>query len=701
MRPITPRVAAVLVLVCFQWLITAQEPPRLELVLQMGIGPGTWGNGQGSMSGDGKVVVTIHRTVAIQWDPRTGKKLRTLKGHTDTILSMALSPDGKLLLTGSSDKAAILWDLTSGKRRQTFRDNLPAEAAGAFGQQPREGSAYAVALSADGKRVVIGSWKTASVWDGTNGKKLHTLEGFKHWVTGLAISPDGKHVVSAPEGGGLAILWEAAGGRILRTFDKVRPRMALSRDGKQVLMAGPEETVVLRETQTGKVVQTFKGHKLWVASVALSGDGKHVLTGSADNTAVLWDARTGKAVRTFRGHAALVRSVALSADGARALTVCENNTAFLWDTANGEKLHTFREHADSVNGVALSGDGKSLAVAGPGVSVWGLADGKKIGTFRGTKANFESVALSGDGKHVIAGSRSQEAVLWDTKSGKPVGTFPGFDGYWRYPVNVAFTNDDRSVIIAAGETADVRSATTGKSLQTFRHNKTRDVRILDMALSGDGKRLLLGASDRTASLWEMASGKQLQTFTGHTGLVYSVALNRDGTLVLTGASPEDRTAILWDAATGRQRHAFERHRSAIYRVALSADGKHAVTPSHTRAILWATAKGEKLRDFEGHTHAVKNLILSADGKHLWTTSTDRSIRLWDTATGKERCRIYSLNMSDDWLVVTPDGRFDGSSNAWRFVAYREPGTLKLLEDDATRKRFHRPGLLAQVLKRGK
>ena len=92
------------------------------------------------------------------------------------------------------------------------------------------------------------------------------------------------------------------------------------------------------------------------------------------------------------------------------------------------------------------------------------------------------------------------------------------------------------------------------------------------------------------------------------------------------------------------------------------------------------------------------MALSGDGKHLWSASGDGSTRLWDPVTGKERCRLYSFDAGTDWLVVTPDGLFDGSKDAWRFVAYREPGTLKLLDDDTTRKRFHRPGLLADVWK---
>jgi WD40 repeat protein len=101
---------------------------------------------------------------------------------------------------------------------------------------------------------------------------------------------------------------------------------------------------------------------------------------------------------------------------------------------------------------------------------------------------------------------------------------------------------------------------------------------------------------------------------------------------------------------------------------------------------------------QGHTHAINSLAFSDDARHVWTASLDGSTRLWDRVTGKERCCLYSLDEGKDWLVVTPVGHFDGSEGAWKYIAYRESGGLKLHDDDATRKKFHRPGLLAEVWK---
>jgi hypothetical protein len=86
---------------------------------------------------------------------------------------------------------------------------------------------------------------------------------------------------------------------------------------------------------------------------------------------------------------------------------------------------------------------------------------------------------------------------------------------------------------------------------------------------------------------------------------------------------------------------------------------------------------------------------------VWTASTDGCARLWDPVTGKERCRLLNLDAGKNWLVVTPEGFFDGSEDAWKCVTYRVSGTVKLIDDDATRRRFHRKGLLAEICKEAK
>jgi len=173
-------------------------------------------------------------------------------------------------------------------------------------------------------------------------------------------------------------------------------------------------------------------------------------------------------------------------------------------------------------------------------------------------------------------------------------------------------------------------------------------------------------------------------------------LSGNGELALTGA--RDKTAILWETKTGKPLRTLKGHQDDVWAVALSKDGKRALTGSSDQtAILWNAETGEKIRTFRGSNY-ITCVSMTTDGKRVLTSSHDGAVHLWDTATGKELCRLISFDAGIDWLVVTPDGYFDGSKNASKFASYRVSGSLDFVPLDEYRKQFERPGLLAKVFR---
>ena len=282
------------------------------------------------------------------WRQINDRSIRTFTGHTKSVGSVAISPDGRTALSGSDDNTLKLWDLATGKELRTFTGHTRW--------------VRSVALSPDGRTALSGSdHNTLKLWELATGKELRTFTGHTRWVRSVVLSPDGRTALSGSDDNTLK-LWDLATGKELRTFtghtDWVRS-VALSPDGRTVLSGSDDKALKLWDLATGKELRTVTGHTSWVRSVALSPDGRTALSGGWDDTVKLWDLATGKELRTVTGHTDWVRSVALSPDGRTALSGGWDDTLKLWDLATGKELRTVTGHAGGVNSVAISPDGRT------------------------------------------------------------------------------------------------------------------------------------------------------------------------------------------------------------------------------------------------------------------------------------------------------------------------------------------------------
>jgi WD40 repeat protein len=298
---------------------------------------------------------------------------RTLPSKLDVgapVLSVAVTPDGKYVVSGSSDKTVRVWDLATGKEVRRFTGH--------------EAPVYSVAVTPDGKYVVSGSARfaeakfgevfrvgTVHLWELATGKEVRRFTGHERWVRSVAVTSDGKYVVSGSD----------------------------------------DKTVRVWNLATGREVRRFTGHEGPVNSLAVTPDGKHVVSGSLDNTVRLWELATGKEVRRFTGHERWVRSVAVTPDGKYVVSGSK------WELAGRPESRgpsLFPGHRGPVLSVAVTPDGKYV-VSGGGdrtVRLWDLATGKEVRLFTGHEGDVRSVAVTPDGKYVVSGSLDRTVRVW-------------------------------------------------------------------------------------------------------------------------------------------------------------------------------------------------------------------------------------------------------------------------------------------------
>jgi len=273
----------------------------------------------------------------------------TLAGHSDSVWSVTISPDGQSLASGSGDKTINIWRLDTGELLRTLSEHSDA--------------VRAVAISPDGQTLASASGdKTIKIWRLGTGELLRTLSGHSQGVWSVAISPDGQTVVSGSYDGTIK-LWRLGTGELLRTISG-HPQgvwsVAISPNG-HIASSGQDKTIKIWRLDSGKQLRTIPGHSDSVRAVAISSDGQILASGSWDKTIKIWNLHNGELLRTLSGHTSRVISVALSPDEQTLVSSSQDKTIKIWSVGTGELLRTFSSiHSDWVLTVAISPNGKTL-----------------------------------------------------------------------------------------------------------------------------------------------------------------------------------------------------------------------------------------------------------------------------------------------------------------------------------------------------
>ncbi len=267
--------------------------------------------------------------------------IHTFQGHTDSVRTVAFSPDRATALSSSSDNTIKLWDIQSGEEIRTLNGHSD--------------KVYSASFSPDGNTVLSGSRdNTLKLWDIHSGQLIRTFRGHTNSVRTVAFLPDGNTALSGSEDNTIK-LWEISTGKLLSSQNQPRAiyAIAISPDGNRVLSGSQNGTIKLWDIKTGQQLVTFKEHTGLVSSIAFSPDGNTAISGSYDKTIKLWNLKTGQEILTFRGHTDKVYSVIFTDDGRYAISASQDNTIKVWNIETGKKMDSFQGHTDWVYSVAF------------------------------------------------------------------------------------------------------------------------------------------------------------------------------------------------------------------------------------------------------------------------------------------------------------------------------------------------------------
>jgi WD40 repeat protein/serine/threonine protein kinase len=593
-----------------------------------------------------------------------------LEGHKGAVFEIKYSPDGKRMASASLDGTVRLWDLATGQLLRTFAGHA--------------GGATGVAFSPkDDRKLASTGWDgTVRIWDATTGEEVDSLNcGLLNWD--VAYSPGGKRIVAAGSDGTVRV-WD------LTTQERVEwrgghrsavRRVVFSPDGKRLASTGEDRKVNIWDATAtnGRVICSLVGHRDLVVGAAFSPDGKYLATASFDRTVRIWDITTGQPAGILKGHDGVIWGVAFSPDGRSVASSSDDPGVKLWDWESRDELRTLRCHGGVVHDVAFSPDGRWLATAGHdlAIKVWDRANFAEARLFSGHDGAVNGVAFHPAGGMIASAGQDKTIRLWDVSTGRDRILHRGHAAV----LCVAFSRGgetlawgDKEGVVRLWDTA------TGQLRPTLPDDHGGAVSAL--AFRPDGEYLAAAGKDGGVRIWEVKSLRKT-TYTGHLRAVTTLAYSPDGAHLASGG--EDWRVIVRDSS-GRLNVLNEEHSCFVYGVAYSPDGRFVSAATEPvpedpikvslvsvggdgALIVCDTTTGEKRR-IKAHGAAGRSVAFSPDGTRLASASIDRTVKVWDVATGDEVLSLRGHTGGVLGVAFSPDGNLlasagrDGTVRIW-------------------------------------
>ena len=678
--------------------------------------------------------------------------------HSSVVTGVAFSPQGDALASVSYDGTMKLWQLPTGYLLETV-DPTEMLSRGLPTNSPVLGSAewlQGVAFMPDGRGLVTVNWAgVITLWRFGEPSRYARQAGIVEG--GLAIDPHGRWIAVGSDKG--LMLLDSNDLHLLRTLDNQSGMIlaiAVSPDGSLLASGGTDRNVTFWDPAKGKKLKVFKGHTDYVRALAFSRDGQTVVSGSDDKTIRVWSTVSGASIHTLVSDSE-VQTVALSPDGRFVASASEHDEVRLWDAVSGQTIKAWKTTGAprswgvqdrrvhpvhwSSGGLAFSPDSQLLAMGGLGqVQIADLKTSRmNIALTLGKHAIIGSVKFDPQGRY-LAISDSVDIKPWDLRSGVPRASLwvPGEQQSGRFDVSP----DGR--LLAAGYSSGL--------VRVWNLDNDHVVRALpippaisDVAFSNDGTVLAAASSTGAVEIWDASSGNELQTLNlslpnGKPQLVF----HPNGKLIAVANTRADSISV-WDAITGQKIRDINCLPPAALVAAThqwpglglcgtnglaidSVSGSLAATGDFG-ARLWQGPDWEKVEDrFEGRIlggtaisaggrfwvsgasiwdfaekKEIANLgtyqyspAFSPDSKWLVTARKGRVV-LWDFTRHNTAAFLFSRD-GGNWLVLSPDGLFDGSPGAWTDVMWRFGNRLgDVLPVEAFFADFYYPGLLADII----
>jgi len=627
----------------------------------LGYGGFTGGSGGVALSPDSTQLVRVENDEIKFIDPMSGKELKSVSLPDAQFhnLELAFTADGRLLAAGADDKKLRLWDITTKSER--VKTTILSDFA-------------LIKFSSDGRLVAVADNYVVHVWDTSSSKEVSTI--------------------TIPNSG----VYQEHGG----VFAAFTP------DGKRLATSGFGTQTYVWEVDTGKQVQQFKGRTNMAYAVAFSEDGTQLTSGGRTR----WDLRTGQGRRL--SSSTTDKQLGMPSPDGKLIAMFAPNASVvtIYDATNGKTLQSLsRANFDGgVERVSFSRDGHSLAVIyttskgvrqigqmpSSEVKIWDAVSGREIQTLTLNLPPVEA-GFSSDGKMLATVTSQGEITLWDVPSGSRLRSLTTSAGQSFDPTSM-MRNLPTPRQIQRGQMPQMPNMDQINSMITNTLGSmtagTMGRNVSAVTFSRDGSVLASGGIEAKSNL-DMASmmGQAANQKRGKN----QPPPNTDEFLKNLKVETTGQL-VLWNPATGQQLGVIKGHGKAISKVAFSRDAKLIASAGTDNTIkIWDVATQRELKTLTGHIAGIESMDFSPDARLLASASDDGSTFLWDANTGEHLLTLISLDDGGEWMVVTPEGLFDGTPQSWNQILWRyNQDTFNVAPVEWFFNEYYYPGLLSDV-----
>lgn len=595
-----------------------------------------------NFSPDGQLLLTGSKDgTAILWD-LNGKILRHFIGHTDDVTHVSFSPDGQSVLTGSRDHNLKLWDLQGTLIQNFIGHNRPISNA---------------VFSMDGRQILSYNYQELKLWD-LSGQEQTGFEAPYDYLESVTFTENDRRI-AAVNTSGEVMIWDLQGKLLSRVGMQIDNLVgsAFSPDGSLLLVNSIGRKTQLWNVATNALERELIDNQMFRAAHFSDTDG-HLLVARKEGTVQEWElsGRIRGSIRNL-GSRYTIRQAAFSPDGRRMLTTGDSGPAQLWDLASRQP---FRQggHSLDITAMVTAPGGEQILTgdADGGLIAW-TPDGQKQWTAQCYAGKVQSMAFAANGETFAVGSVAGIIEIRH-KNGTLLNTVQGPAYRFGYVWDVAFSPDGRLLLYSAIggylQMLDLDSNTQ----RDFDIGAT-EVRALNF--SSDGKEILLGNEDGIVQRYSL-NGALLQQYAGNNdALINDVCFSPDGRNVLAA---KGKLVYIWDLA-GNLLDSLSGHTYDITDLAFSTDGRYLVTGGYEGEAFCWNAQGELLVSLEFHSGQVSAVdflpVCSTCPPRLLTAGEDQLGMIWDIE-GRPLQRLGTHQAEIRSVAATSDGKLSATGD---------------------------------------